>query len=179
MVARENLFLALFATLIPHFHSETGRKNWREASIGGVRVERLPVPKRPRFVPYDDELPARPLVGTDSWLPEIVAGLVFAGIAYLVGSDSSAAAAAAALERGGGAYGTVTLFAATLVAVVESHRHGAARSLLALYVPLPPPFFFWPACRALTPPPQSRHLHPPPPGAGRPALLPRRCPLHR
>lgn len=52
-------------------------------SMDAVRVEGLPVPFHPHYVPWTDELPARPMRG--SWIPRAVVGLAMLALWYVAG----------------------------------------------------------------------------------------------
>ncbi|OJD30037.1 fad binding domain-containing protein [Diplodia corticola] len=62
--AMENGFFGWLACrIIPKLHLETHLRRWTDPAVASVRLNGLAVPKRSRFVPYDDELPYPPLRG--------------------------------------------------------------------------------------------------------------------
>ncbi|KLU91722.1 hypothetical protein MAPG_10239 [Magnaporthiopsis poae ATCC 64411] len=52
-------------------------------ALDAVRVDGLPVPFRPHYIPWTDELPARPIRG--SWIPRAVVGLTLLALSYAAG----------------------------------------------------------------------------------------------
>ncbi|GME48263.1 FAD binding domain containing protein [Neofusicoccum parvum] len=62
--AMETPALELFACwILPRLERETAMSKFADLISPGVRLEMLPLPERPRWIPYLDELPAKPLGG--------------------------------------------------------------------------------------------------------------------
>lgn len=67
--------LELFACwILPRLERETAMSKFADLISPGVRLEMLPLPERPRWIPYLDELPAKPL-GGGRFLAVAAAGL--------------------------------------------------------------------------------------------------------
>ncbi|KAL8335607.1 hypothetical protein RB601_008592 [Gaeumannomyces tritici] len=52
-------------------------------AVDAVRIEALPVPFHPHYIPWTDELPAKPI--KHSWVPRAVVALVLLGLTYAAG----------------------------------------------------------------------------------------------
>ncbi|KAL1625883.1 hypothetical protein SLS56_007122 [Neofusicoccum ribis] len=75
--AMETPALELFACwILPRLERETAMSKFADLISPGVRLEMLPLPERPRWIPYLDELPAKPLGG--GRFPAVAAAGLFA-----------------------------------------------------------------------------------------------------
>ncbi|KAK7425598.1 hypothetical protein QQZ08_007921 [Neonectria magnoliae] len=72
--ALETPLLAFLATVLPRLMSqEATLQLWSNKLVGATRLEMFPVPKRGHSIPFNDELPAKPLGST--WLPTGLAAI--------------------------------------------------------------------------------------------------------
>ncbi|ROV93606.1 hypothetical protein VMCG_08112 [Cytospora schulzeri] len=80
-----------FVRLFMSFMDPVTQSNLFGASVvDGPRLDGIPVPRRPRAIPYTDELPARPVKGNlASWLPAIFTAMLLALVALLRTATSS------------------------------------------------------------------------------------------
>ena len=77
----ENPLLRFVAQYVfPRTTKETQIDLWSAPVVGGVSVESLEIPKKFRLVPFDDELPAKPL--GSPWLGRGVMATVLLGLFY-------------------------------------------------------------------------------------------------
>ncbi|KAK7745573.1 hypothetical protein SLS53_003073 [Cytospora paraplurivora] len=65
--------------VVPNLTDDAALNIIGENVLGGQRVEALPIPRRPRYVPYVDELPARPL--NDLCVGKVFSAVVQSGFA--------------------------------------------------------------------------------------------------
>ncbi|KAL0253203.1 hypothetical protein SLS55_010175 [Diplodia seriata] len=80
--AMENPFFGWLAcSVLPKLHLETHLRRWTDPAVPAVRFNGLSVPKRGRFVPYEDELPHRPLRG--GWVSMLAMSSLFAVLAWM------------------------------------------------------------------------------------------------
>ncbi|GME56852.1 Monooxygenase FAD-binding protein [Neofusicoccum parvum] len=79
LMALETPFLEFIATrIVPLSGMEGTLEMFANGALGGRRLPMLPMPKRPRFEPYHDELPAKPLGGNS--ISKAIAAVVFASL---------------------------------------------------------------------------------------------------
>ncbi|KAF4545414.1 FAD binding domain containing protein [Lasiodiplodia theobromae] len=79
--AMETPALGLFARwILPRLERETAMSRFADVISAGVRLEMLPLPERPRWIPYHDELPAKQMGG--GRLAAVAAACFFAALAY-------------------------------------------------------------------------------------------------
>ncbi|KAI8622900.1 FAD binding domain protein [Xylariaceae sp. FL1651] len=90
ILAYENPLLSRWfsRTLVPLLGDEFTFQRFGEPLLGGLRLERLPVPFRPRAIPFDHELPAPPLKPAVHKAPRLVFACVI--LALLVASFNNA-----------------------------------------------------------------------------------------
>ncbi|KAH8885604.1 FAD/NAD(P)-binding domain-containing protein [Thozetella sp. PMI_491] len=135
----------ILRTVIPVAGGEATTSMLGTDYVIGGRLERLPIPKRMRALPFDDELPARPL---NTPLPQLVAAASLGLLAWSVqkpgGWADSTVNALQSLSlnlaspllsytsRLPVAGNFVNLASAMLLWTIEGYRYGNSRNILAL-----------------------------------------------
>jgi hypothetical protein len=79
--ACETPLFGFLARVIPFLGAEGTFEKFADAALPARRLPMLPMPKRPRFEPYHDELPAKPLGGLAFSL--LIATGIFASLFYI------------------------------------------------------------------------------------------------
>ena len=79
--ACETPLFAFLARVIPFLGAEGTFEKFADAALPARRLPMLPMPPRPRFEPYHDELPAKPLGG--NYFSMIIAAGIFASLLFI------------------------------------------------------------------------------------------------
>ncbi|KAJ6497585.1 FAD binding domain-containing protein [Mycena sanguinolenta] len=79
--ACETPLFGVLARIIPFLGAEGTFEKFADAALPARRLPMLPMPKRPRFEPYHDELPAKPLGGLAFSM--LFATVIFASLFYM------------------------------------------------------------------------------------------------
>lgn len=67
--------------VVPHIDPMTSLSGFMDEFVDGARLENIPVPFRPKMVPFSDDLPSRPLNGLISRTAKALTALLLATMA--------------------------------------------------------------------------------------------------
>ncbi|KAJ6489681.1 FAD binding domain-containing protein [Mycena vitilis] len=129
--AGENPVFAFLARVIPFLGAEGSLEKFADAALPARRLPMLPMPQRPRFEPYHDELPARPLGGLAFSM--LLAASVFGGLLYVAAKGMHRSF----FDSAGGAptpLSPMYLLPVLLIWTIEGYRNGTAYTFVSLPV---------------------------------------------
>ncbi|KAF8146894.1 hypothetical protein K438DRAFT_1868558 [Mycena galopus ATCC 62051] len=132
--ACETPLFGFLARVIPFLGAEGTFEKFSDAALPAQRLPMLPMPKRPRFEPYHDELPAKPLGGLAFSM--LIATSIFASLFYVAvnGTERTLFAFSSTGAGPSDPLQSAYLFPILVIWTIESYRNANAVSFVSLPV---------------------------------------------
>ncbi|KAF8169976.1 hypothetical protein K438DRAFT_222830 [Mycena galopus ATCC 62051] len=134
ILACETPMFGFLARVVPFLGAEGTFKKFADAAFPAGRLPMLPMPRRPRFEPYHDELPAKPLGGRAFSI--LIATGIFASLLYVAvnGTQRTLFTFSSTRAAPSNPLQSAYLFPILVIWTIESYRNGNTISIVSLPV---------------------------------------------